>query len=318
MKLNIRLTALAGAAVILAGCTARPVATKPHSPVPAPPASTVPAPLATVPTPGHPMVGVYEPGVPGYTQIVQFTRTTGIQPQVVLYYSGWGDSFHTSFAAAAWKQGAYTFAELEPGTLTLAQVAAGSSDPYLERLATQIRDFGHPVMLSFAHEMNGDWYPWGAGHATPGQFIAAWRHVVQVFRGQGAANVTWVWTVNDVVASSLPLRQWWPGSQWVNWVGIDGYFYYPSDTFASVFGQTLAQIRTFTSDPAIIGETAVGPGPDASSQVTELFAGAQANHLAGLVWFDKAQADPPYHLDWHLADDPAALSAFQAAFRKYH
>jgi hypothetical protein len=316
MKLSIRLTALAGAVVVLAGCTERPVSTEPYFPVPATPASTVPAPLATVPAPGHPMVGVYEPGA-GYTQIAQFTRTSGIQPRVVLYYSGWGDNFHTSFAAAAWKQGAYTLAELEPGTLTMAQVAAGSSDPYLERLATQIRDFGHPVILSFAHEMNGNWYSWGAGHAAPEQFIAAWRHVVQFFRSQGADNVTWVWTVNAVVASSAPLRPWWPGSQWVNWVGIDGYFYFPSDTFASVFSRTLAQIRTFTNDPAFIGETAVGPGPDASSQVTALFAGAQANHLAGLVWFDKAQNDPPYHLDWHLADDPAALSAFRAAFRKY-
>ena len=34
-------------------------------------------------------------------------------------------------------------------------------------------------------------------------------------------------------------RHWWPGSSYVNWVGIDGYYYSPSDTFTKVFGGTI-------------------------------------------------------------------------------
>lgn len=320
MRSVIRLAALAVAAAVLAGCTSR--LAPPTLPPPAqtqlrPTPTRVPEVHATVPVPARPLIGVYEPGVPGYTQISQFASTTGVQPRVVLYYSEWGENFQASFATKAWNHGAYTFAQLQPTDTTLASVAAGGSDSYLKRLAGQVRDFGHPVILSFAHEMNGDWYPWGAGHATPAQFIAAWRHVVQVFRSQGADNVTWVWTVNSINLGSPALRQWWPGSKWVNWVGIDGYYYFSYQNFANVFGQTLAEIRTFTGDPAFIGETAVGPGPDASSQVAGLFAGAAADHLAGLVWFDRAQDDPPYHLDWHLADDPAALTAFRAAASRY-
>jgi len=315
-----RFAALAVAASVLAGCSRLAPTYAPPAPTQSRPAATqrsprVPAVHATIPAPAHPLIGVYEPG--SYTQITQFARTTGVQPRIVLYYSAWGEKFQASFATAAWDHGAYTFAELEPTNTTLARVAAGYSDSYLKRLAGQVRDFGHPVILSFGHEMNGDWYPWGVGHATPAQFIAAWRHVVQVFRSQGADNVTWAWTVNAVDAASPPLRQWWPGSEWVNWVGVDGYFYFSSDTFSSVFGQALAEIRTFTGDPALIGETAAGPGPDASSQVAALFAGAAANHLAGLVWYDEAQHNPPYHLDWHLADDPAALIAFRLGARRY-
>lgn len=310
MKPLTCLAAAAGCAAVLAGCSpAGPHAAALRSPV----VVTAPA----VPVPRVPLVGVYEPGSPGYSQITQFTRATGVRPGVVLYYSGWGEPFQAEFAATAWKRGAYAFVQLEPDTTTLTRVARGYSDPYLKRYASQVRDFGHPVLLSFAHEMNGRWYSWGAGHATAAEFIAAWRHVVQVFRDQGAGNVTWVWTVNAINAASSPLRQWWPGSQWVTWAGIDGYFYRPGDTFASVFGRTLAEIRTFTPAPAFIGETAVGPGPEAASQVTGLFTGARTGHYAGFVWFDKAQHDPPYHQDWHLADDPAALTAFRAAAQNY-
>jgi len=35
----------------------------------------------------------------------------------------------------------------------------------------------------------------------------------------------------------------------VNFVGIDGYYYWSSDTFSSVFGRTIAQIRTFSYAP---------------------------------------------------------------------
>ena len=76
--------------------------------------------------------------------------------------------------------------------------------------------------------------------------------------------------------------------------------------------RTLADIRAFTSVPVSIGETAVGPGPAAVSQVTGLLEGVKADHFAGLVWFDKAQHAPPYHQDWHLADHPPALAAFRA------
>jgi len=43
------------------------------------------------------------------------------------------------------------------------------------------------MLATFAHEMNGDWDPWGYGgseHTTPAQWIAAWDHVVTVINAQ--------------------------------------------------------------------------------------------------------------------------------------
>ena len=60
------------------------------------------------------------------------------------------------------------------------------------------RRTGRAVIIGFGHEMNGYWYSWGYRHTSPAVFVAAWRHIVTVFRQQGADNVTWLWTVNII------------------------------------------------------------------------------------------------------------------------
>jgi len=260
-----------------------------------------------------PAAGVFETNRAASFRLVREFGATAARPAIVLSYSGWWVPFNRRLANDVRGYGAIPLIQLNPGGVALATITNGRSGAYLRAYAAAVRAFGHPVILGFGHEMNGGWYSWGAGHARPAVFIAAWRHVVQVFRAEGAANVTWLWTINSVNAASSSLRQWWPGAAWVNWVGIDGYYYRPADTFRSVFGRTVAQVRRFTGDPVLLSETAVGPSPRAASQVTGLFAGIRAEHLLGLVWFDQAQHRPPYHLDWRLADDPRARAAFRAA-----
>ena len=275
-------------------------------------------PLTPVPAPASPLVGVYEPGAPGsWSGIAEFTGATGVAPAIVVYYSPWNDPFAASFAQTAWGHGAYVLVQLQPDGVTLASVAAGGSDAYLRSYADAVAAFGHPVILSFGHEMNGNWYSWGYGHTSPATFVAAWRHVVRVFRAEGAANVTWLWAVNSVNGASSALRQWWPGAAWVDWTGIDGYYFRSADTFDSVFGQTIADIRAISGAPLLIAETAVGTTANRESQIGALFAGARAQRLAGLVWFDEAQHAGIYHQDWRLEDDADACAAFTTAVAAY-
>jgi mannan endo-1,4-beta-mannosidase len=271
-------------------------------------------PLTPVPAPASPLVGVYEPGaLRSWSRITEFTNATGVKPRIVVYYSSWHEPFSTSFAQAAWDHDAYVLVELQPNGVRLAAIAAGSSDAYLRSYADAIVAFGHPVILSFGHEMNGTWYSWGRGHTSPATFVAAWQHVVRVFRAAGAANVTWLWTVNSITGAARSLSRWWPGAAWVDWTGIDGYYFRATDTFGSVFGSTIADIRTFSSAPLLIAETAVGTTPDRESQIDALFAGVRAERLAGVVWFDESQHAGVYHQDWRLENDPSALAAFTAA-----
>jgi Glycosyl hydrolase family 26 len=271
-------------------------------------------PLLPVPAPASPLVGVYEPGAPGsWSGIAEFTSATGVAPHIVVYYSPWNNPFAASFAQTAWGHNAYVLVQLEPSGVPLASVAAGGSDAYLRGYADAVAAFGHPVILSFGHEMNGTWYSWGYGHTSPATFVAAWRHVVRVFRAAGAANVTWLWAVNSVNGASSALRQWWPGAAWVDWTGVDGYYFRPTDTFGSVFGPAIAAIRALSGAPLLIAETAVGTTTNRASQIDALFAGVRAQRLAGVVWFDEAQHAGIYHQDWRLEDDADACGAFSAA-----
>ena len=267
-----------------------------------------------VPVPRAMMIGAYAPGLPtDWSGISTFKASTGVSPKIVVYYSGWLETFRASLAALAWRNGAYLLVQLQPSNISLSRITAGDYDDYLRAYARSVRAFGHPLILSFGHEMNGTWYTWADGHESPAAFVAAWRHIVTIFRSEGALNATWLWTVNSTNVASARLRPWWPGAAWVNWVGVDGYYYRPTDTFSTVFGQTITDVEAITHDPVLISEAAVGTTTDRGSQIKGMFAGARAAHVVGLVWFDEKQDDGIYHQDWRLEDDSAALAAFRSA-----
>jgi hypothetical protein len=208
--------------------------------------------------------------------------------------------------------------QIDPTDASLGAVADGTYDYYLTSYAQSVRNFRTAVVIGFGHEMNAPWYSWGYGHVSPATFVAAWRHIVTLFREQGADNVTWLWTIQADETGTGPVGSWWPGTEYVSWIGIDGYYYYPSDTFASVFGKTITQVRTFTSQPVLLSETAVGPGGAQLAKIRDLFNGMAAYKTLGLVWFDKDQHGTGTgitHQDWRLEDSLQAEIAFQRGVR---
>ena len=263
-------------------------------------------------------LGVYERGAPGsYAPIERFARSIGRQPDLVLYYSGWGDSFQVRFANQARAHQAIPFIQMEPWHISMAAIASGRSDAYLASYARAVAAYRYPVLLGFAHEMNGNWYPWGWTHAHPAKWIAAWRHVVTLFRGAGARNVTWIWTANQEGPGDAPLRAYWPGRKYVDWVGITGYLYFPRQTFASAYVATISALRRFTNRPILISEAAVGEVAGQARKIPDLFSVIRAYGLLGFVWFDATQHAGPYHQDWRLEGHPAAIRAFRHALRRY-
>ncbi len=272
--------------------------------------------VTSLPTASASYLGVYEPGSPhSYWPVAEFAEVAGKQPNIVGYYSGWAEPFIRSFAERVRSHGAVTIVQIDPTYASLHGIAAGAYDGYLRTYADSVREFGHPVVIGFGHEMNATWYAWGYGHVPPATFIAAWRHIVTLFRRQGAANVTWLWTIQADTSGTGPVRSWWPGAKYVTWVGIDGYYYRPSDTFASVFGQTIAQVREFTKKPVLLSETAVGPRAGQVAKIKDLFTGMRQYTTLGLVWFDITQHQGIYHQDWRIEDSPEAEAAFRQGVR---
>ena len=283
-RLRPMLMVIAGAAIIVVAAII--VAVGRHEG----PAAAVALPPGTLPHTPETYLGVYAAhGSVSYDGVKAFTKATGVTPDVVLYFSAWFEPFHASFATTAAKHGAVPLIQIEPTHISLTAITAGKYDGYLSAYAAAVRSYRHPVILSFGHEMNGFWYSWGHGHASPAAFVAAWRHIVKLFRALGATNVTWLWTVNviDTRHDKIPdPAPWWPGSSYVNWVGIDGYYLKRSYAFAPLFGPTIAKVRELTHDPILISETGVAPAAGQPAKIADLYAGIRAYGLLGFVWFD--------------------------------
>jgi mannan endo-1,4-beta-mannosidase len=292
---------LACAAVAVAAVRIRPAAT-----------TRPPAAHASLPPHLSSYLGVYEDGVPpSYQPIEMFAQAVEKQPNLAGYFSGWAQPFDTTFANMLRQHHVIPFVQIDPTYASVAGIAAGDYDNYLRHYADSVRSFGHPVVIGFGHEMNTSSYSWGYKRTPAATFVAAWRHIVTLFRAAGAENVTWLWTINADGPGTGPVKNWWPGASYVTWVGIDGYYYRATDTFASVFGTTIGQVRGFTDLPILLAETAVGPQADQYLNISGLFNGIGQYHALGLVWFDKAQHDGIYHQDWRLEDSAPAEAAFR-------
>jgi mannan endo-1,4-beta-mannosidase len=301
--LTVTAVVIAAVAVVLAVTHARPQLGQASHPPAAHTSLAAPKPAS--------FLGVYEEGPPGsYQPVTQFAQAAGKQPNLVGYYSGWLQGFETPFAQTVTKHAAVTIMQWDPEHASIAGIAAGSYDEYLRTFADSVRRFGRPVVIGFGHEMNATWYSWGYGHVRPATFVAAWRHIVTVFRDQGADNVTWLWTINADRPGTGPVKQWWPGAKYVDWVGIDGYYVRPSDNFTTVFAATIAHVG-FTHKPVLLSETAVGPAAGQSAKIPNLFAGLHQFGAIGLVWFDIEQHDGLYHQDWRIENSPSAQAAFR-------
>jgi hypothetical protein len=100
---------------------------------------------------------------------------------------------------------------------SLADVLSGSQDALIRDRAGRVASLGFPILIRWAHEMNGDWYLWGR---QPTAYVSAWRRIHTIFEQEGANNVRWVWS------PSIPQGNWdayYPGDAYVDWIGGDNY-----------------------------------------------------------------------------------------------
>jgi beta-mannanase len=176
------------------------------------------------------------------------------------------------------------------------------------------------VLLRFAHEMNGNWYQWGAGvdGNTPAQYVAAWRHVHDVFMAQGATNVKWVWCPNVLTGAVIAFEPFYPGDAYVDWLGLDGYnnvLWGDWQTFSQLFAASYQAITALSQHPLMIAETASSEaGGDKAAWITDALVTQIPNHfprIDAVVWFNFNY--PPDSADYRIESSRSAMAAFRAA-----
>ncbi|HYY74547.1 MAG TPA: glycosyl hydrolase [Solirubrobacterales bacterium] len=267
-------------------------------------------------------LGAYVPNAPEDAAALDgYAAMVGRKPDIVMKYSNVTDPLLTSTEVSNLEARAetpmVTWQLYKSGwsgpTISLGDIAAGAYDDYLRRAANLAQSLPFEVMIRFGHEMNGDWYPW-SGH--PSAYVDAWRHIVAVFRREGATNVKWVWSPN-VDLGSYPFARYFPGDSWVDYVALDGYNWGTAgvgtdrwQTLSQVFSSSYKAITQMSTKPVVIAETSSSEvGGDKAAWIREGFLRTipqQFPRVRAVVWFDRWMEE-----DWRVNSSQESLQAFQ-------
>jgi glycosyl hydrolase family 26 len=259
-------------------------------------------------------LGVFNRGAPANDETVaHYTAAVGRQPDIVLWYHDFDDSLLTSWEISTLKAaGQSPMVTWEPYDQSLSGIANGNYDSYLLKSARIARSWGGELMIRFAHEMNGYWYPWTD---SPSAYVAAWRHIVTVFREVGATNVRWVWAPNVDRTGSMPFSAYFPGESWVDYIGLDGYNWgaTPGNRWSSlkkVFASSYTEITQLSAKPLFITETSSSEvGGDKAAWIRTGFMATIPQtfpRVVGVIWFNMNKEDK-----WRIDSSQAALDAYR-------
>jgi mannan endo-1,4-beta-mannosidase len=280
--------------------------------------------------PSPPLLGVALDGYPITSRTLASVREEfPVTPEIVLFYLQWPanprqTTFPAATLAAIEQTGAVPCLTWEPMYLENGKEHAvgqraildGDYDAYLLEFAAQARLWGKPFIIRFAHEMNLSRYHWGTiqeeyGPQSPEIYRAMYRHVVDVFRRQGADQVLWAFVPNvdsvpdlsyDPKAGWNRFGNYYPGDDYVDILGVDGYNWGTSKlqardgwqsrwlSFEQLFSTIVPQLRSLSAKkPLLVFETAsTEQGGNRERWFAEALETAARWDLAGLIWF---QAD---------------------------
>lgn len=271
--------------------------------------------------------------VDGIENIGGYENSMARRLAMVMWYIDFTKDFPRSDADSVIKHGSIPCITWEPwkadtdadkyNYFPLKNIASGSFDAYIKSWAASARNFKYPVLLRFAHEMNGSWYPWDGAHNNQSgeDYIAAWRHVHEIFKDEGAKNVTWIWNVNS---ESVPNENWnsidkyYPGDSYVDFTAIDGFNFGTSSaskswrSFDSIFLSMYNTLKTdYPGKTVMIGEMACSEiGGSKSEWILDAFLKIKNSypHIRFYNWFNINK-----ETDWRISSSTGSQNAFKKA-----
>lgn len=236
-----------------------------------------------------------------------------------LTYYAFSDDWTTDATADDLRAGRVPFVNWELFGATLDDIAGGTYDALLNQRAAAAKKLGQKFFIDFGAEMNGDWSPWsGADNGqSSAKYIAAYRHVHDIFEAAGATNAIWAFCPN---VTSVPDASWnepldyYPGDSYVDWMCVDGYNWGTSgadDTWQSFYQvfKDIYPVLASKNKPIIIGEMASAElGGDKAAWISQIIPALKNQFplFKGLLWFDIDK-----ETDWRISSSAAAQAAFK-------
>lgn len=252
--------------------------------------------------------------------IDDFARQVGWSPVIVTSFKTFdqapvyrpqleGISEHGAIPMVTWEP--QTSSE---GRIDLSKIARGRYDGYIRAAAQNAAGWGKPMMIRFGQEMNGSWYPWSPASGNSARdFVRAWRHIVRIFRREGADNVQWVWAPYVETDNNLPFRRFYPGDRYVDWAAVDGYNWagrFAWKSFHELFARSYRDLRRLTDRPLMIAEVGCGEGGGSKARWLRLMLRRdipRMNRFRAVVWYDQVDEKGDLRVD----TSTAALDSFR-------
>ena len=204
-----------------------------------------------------------------------FTGSIGRAPAIWTLWSSWGDGSgqfpDRALLEGLEQRGVMPMINWQPvdpadplsSRFRYRAIANGTHDPYLRAFARAAREWGGRFLLRFAFEMNGPWFPWSIERSgnTSRAFVAAWRHVVDIFRDEGATNARFVWSVYFPCNGCRDIASLYPGDGWVDFVAFDVFEWRaPTQGMARLYRTGVRRLQALTVKPILVTETGVSVG----------------------------------------------------------
>jgi len=169
-----------------------------------------------------------------HESLINRTSATNGVLNIVHAYHDWNDyatTFPTADEQTLASEGRLLLIHWTPriyGTSTQyswANIAAGAYDNSIViPQAKLMRDWGTSFFLAFHSEMNSGSTAQGGTYGTDADYAAAAQHLHDVFGGQGAEKVVWVFNPSGYT-TTVPTRinALYPGDAYVDWISFDPY-----------------------------------------------------------------------------------------------
>jgi endoglucanase len=262
--------------------------------------------------------------------VLEFESMIGRKLDIEMWYYRWGSDFWRR--VPRWDLANGRIPEVKYGAggdaPSLDSIIRGSHDAEIRQLADGAKSLRRQFLFCPFWEMNGEWETWsGAKNNDPGthngplKFVAAWRHMHDIFVRRRATNAVWVWAPNK---SDVPRDSWnhwsryYPGDRYVDWVGMDGYNWGTSApswgsrwvSFEEVFRPLYRDFQR--RKPIMVAETASAEaGGSKRRWIADAAAAIKARFpdLVAVTWFDD---NKPTETDWRVDSSPGSLSAYKA------
>ncbi|MBL7130859.1 MAG: hypothetical protein ISS45_05615 [Candidatus Omnitrophica bacterium] len=214
------------------------------------------------------LTGAFLSDKPSKRDITDFEDNYGKKPFLVMAFVDWENFVNEEVITDVYYSDCVLFVTWEPWHATDKQgldyngIISGEWDRYIKEFAEVLKNIDKVVYLRFAHEMNGNWYPWAGSKIGKDKYIAIYRYVKDIFDKTNVTNVKWVFSINweDVPRENNHFMQYYPGDEYADYIGIDGYNWGNTQSwsrwmsFKEVFEKRYQEITDNFKKPVMISE----------------------------------------------------------------